>query len=237
MPKDPKIRVMIVDDHSIIRDGLQELLEHTGEFEVVAQAGDGEAALRIVEDAKPEVIILDLIMPAGNGIDICRQLKESVPDAEILILTAVNEEEAVVDAVAAGAKGFLHKYAGKDKLISAVRGVAEGEYRVPEETIRNALTRLRSPASSSSPPRRGRPAAVGGAAGSDTSLISQREQEILSLYARGLSYGEVADIVGRRPLTIRNTIYSIQSKLGAKTKQELVVWAVRNGLLEGTADS
>ena len=236
MLEKPKVRVMLVDDHSIIRDGLQELLEHTGEFEVVAQAGDGEDALRIVEDAKPEVIILDLIMPSQNGIDVCRRLKETVPDAEVLILTAVNEEDAVVDAVAAGAKGFLHKYSGKDKLIPAVRGVAEGQYRVPEETIRRALTRMRSPSARPAAPRRGRPAAVGGTSGSDNALITDREREILSLYARGLSYGEVAEMVGRRPLTIRNTIYGIQHKLGAKTKQELVVWAVRNGLLEGTAD-
>ena len=120
-------RVMVVDDHEIMRDGLREVLQRAGDFDVVGQAGDGEAAVRVAQSLKPDVIIMDVMMPLKNGIDACREITEMLPDTRVLMLTASAEEDAVMEAVAAGATGYLQKYSGKERLLRAVRDVAEGE--------------------------------------------------------------------------------------------------------------
>ena len=216
----PKTRVMLVDDHAIMRDGLREVLERSGDFEVVGQASDGEAAVRIARSVKPDVIVMDVMMPIKNGIDACREIAEILPDTRVLMLTAASEEDAVTEAVAAGAAGYLQKYAGKDELLRAVRRVAEGEFSIPADSIKRVFSSIRTAARRSS---------------NEPNRLTAREREILSLFARGRSYAEIAAIRGNQPVTIRNAIYGIQDKLGTETKQELVVWAVRNGLLDDYA--
>ena len=127
------IRVMLVDDHEIMRDGLREVLERSGDFEVVGQAGDGDTAVKIALNIKPDVIIMDVMMPLKNGIEACREITEMLPETRVLILTASSEEDAVMEAVAAGATGYLQKYSGKEQLLRTVRDVANGEYRIPAE--------------------------------------------------------------------------------------------------------
>ena len=211
-------RVMLVDDHEIMRDGLREVLERSGDFEVVGQAGDGAAAVRAAQSLRPDVIIMDVMMPLKNGIDACREITEMLPDTRVLILTASPEEDAVMEAVAAGANGYLQKYSGKEKLLRTVRDVAEGEYRIPGEVIRRVFAGIRH--------------AEHQRKTSELSKLTEREREILTLFTQGLSYAEIADVRGNQPLTIRNAIYGIQDKLDIDTKQELVVWAVQNGLLD-----
>ncbi len=211
-------RVMLVDDHEIMRDGLREVLRRSGDFEVVGEASEGEAAVKIAQELKPDVIVMDVMMPLKNGIDACREITEALPGTRVLILTAATEEDAVVEAVAAGATGYLQKYSGKEELLRAVRDVADGEYRIPANVIRRVFAELRASAQREKK--------------SDSSRLTQREREIVALFAQGLSYAKIADVRGNQPVTIRNTIYGIQDKLGIETKQELVVWAVRNGLLD-----
>ena len=110
MSTNTRIRVMLVDDHSIMRDGLRQVLEQTGEFEVVGNAGDGEEAVRTVQSIKPDVIIMDVIMPRMDGIEACREVMDMLPDTRVLMLTASNEEESLVQSIAAGATGYLQKY-------------------------------------------------------------------------------------------------------------------------------
>ncbi len=209
---------MLVDDHEIMRDGLREVLNRQGDFEVIGQAQDGVAAVSVAERLRPDVIIMDVMMPLKNGIDACREITENLPDTKVLILTASGEEDAVMEAVAAGATGFLQKYSGKEKLLSAVREVAKGEYRIPGEVIRRVFQGIRQ--------------------GNEQRMtdelrkLTEREREILALYAQGLSYAKIAERRSNQPVTIRNAVYGIQDKLGIETKQELVVWAVRNGLLD-----
>ena len=210
-------RVVLVDDHKIVRDGIRELLQQSGDFVVVGEAGDGEAAVRVAERLKPDVVIMDVMMPVKDGIDACREITEILPDTRLLILTAASEEDAMVEAVAAGATGYVHKYSGQETLLCTLREVADGEYAIPADVIRRVLSELRS----------GGPRNI-----YDRSRLTLREGEILALFAQGKSYATIAEVRGNQPVTIRNAIYGIQDKLGVETKQELVVWAVRSGLLD-----
>lgn len=209
---------MIVDDHGIMRDGLRELLENAGGFEVVGQAEDGATAVKAAQELKPDVVVMDVLMPVKNGIEACREITDTLPDTHVLILTVATEEDAVIESVAAGAAGFLQKYTRKDEFLSAVRDVAGGEYRIPGDVIKRVFSGIRATAPRAAPP--------------DLEKLTAREQEILTLFAKGLSYAEIGEVRGSRPLTIRNAIYGIQNKLGTRTKQEMVVWAVRSGLLD-----
>lgn len=211
-------RVMIVDDHEIMRDGLREVLHGSGEFEVVGQAGDGSTAVGLSLELKPDVIIMDVMMPLKNGIEACREITEALPDTKVLILTASGEDDAVMEAVAAGANGYLQKYSGKQKLLTTIADVAAGEYRIPPHIVKSVFAGIHAETEQKRQRELGR--------------ITQRDREILTLFAQGMSYSQIASARNNRPLTIRNAIYSIQDKLGIDTKQELVVWAVRNGLLD-----
>ncbi len=213
-----RIRVMVVDDHPIMRSGLRDTLEASGRFEVVGQAGDGEEALRTVAELKPDVIVMDVIMPNKDGIDTCREIMELLPDTRVMMLTASSEEDAVIEAIAAGATGYLQKYSRPEELVEAVLGVAKGRLRIPDMAVRRVFAMIRG----------------------DRRLVSRQplvkltalEREVLTLFASGWSYTEIAELRGNSTVTVRNNIYRIQDKLGIGTKQELVIWAVRNGLVD-----
>ena len=219
MSANPQTQVMIVDDHSIMRDGLQEMLDRTCGFEVVGQARDGVEAVDVAQSLRPDVIIMDVMMPLKNGIDACREIMDAAPETRVLILTASTDEDTVVDAIAAGATGYLQKYSGKEKFLVTMRDVVQGEFRVPGDVLRRVLSGIRATAAKAGTPELNR--------------LTEREQEILTLFAKGLTYAEIAEARGNRPLTIRNALYVVRDKLGAKSKQEMVVWAVRSGLLDG----
>ena len=125
MTADRQTRVMLVDDHEIMRDGLREVLHAPGDFEVVGQAGDGEAAVRIAQLLKPDVIIMDVMMPLKNGIDACREITEMLPDTRVLMLTASAEEDAVMESVAQARRATFRSTPGKEKLLSTIREVAD----------------------------------------------------------------------------------------------------------------
>ena len=211
-------KVMLVDDHELMRDGLREALERSGEFEVVGEAADGDSAIKEALALKPDVIIMDVIMPLKDGIEACREIVNVLPETRVLMFTASPEEDAVVESFAAGAIGYLEKYSGKEHLLRTARNVAHGEYRIPSEAVKRAFSDIRSGATriNEQNPRK----------------LTDREEEILTLFSQGHTYAEIADIRGNKWVTIRNAVYGIQNKLGIGTKRELVVWAVRNGLLD-----
>ena len=210
--------VLIADDHEIMRDGLREILERSGDFEVVGYAKDGEEAISAAVDLGPDVVIMDVFMPVKDGIDACREIVDARPQTRVLVLTAATEVDTVIDAVAAGATGYLQKYSGRDKLLETVKRVAEGEYCIPGDIASRVFAGIRAKARRTDV--------------TELRKLTVREQEILTLYAQGKSYAAIAEIKGNRPLTVRNTVYRIQGKLGIKSKQEMVLWAVRNGLLD-----
>ena len=212
------VRVLLVDDHPVMRDGLQQLLERTGEFEVVGHAEDGEEAERMAKEVVPDLIIMDVLMPGRDGIDACREIIDALEDVRVLMLTASTEKDAVIEAVAAGADGYLQKFTGTEQLLAMVRDVAGGEYRMPRDVMRRVFRRLRHLPEDVDSPRR--------------KELTVREKEILGQFAQGMSYAAIAESRGNRSSTVRNTIYHIQDKLGFGSKQEIVVWAVRNGLVD-----
>ena len=211
--------VMLVDDHSIMRDLLRDALENTGEFRVVAQAADGQEALRLVQEAAPDVIVMDVIMPVMDGIDACREITELLPDTKVLMLTASNEQDAIVRAIAAGATGYLQKYSGKEQLLATLREVAEGEFRIPGSAARRLARAVRSP--------------MADAAFERLDTLTDREKGILKLFTEGLTYQEIGEIRNNSALTVRNAVSGAQKKLGFKTRQQMVIWAVRAGLVDG----
>ena len=218
MPSADRTRVMVVDDHPIMRNGLRDALEASGRLEVGGDAKDGEEAVRTVEELGPDVIVMDVIMPNKDGIDACREIMELLPGTRVLMLTASTEIDAVIEAIAAGATGYLQKYSGPEELVEAVLAVAEGRIRIPEEALKEVFARIR--AEGRLAPRR------------DSDRLTALERETLVLFASGMSYTQIAEEGGKSTVTIRNTLYRIQDKLGLKTKQALVIWAVRNGLMD-----
>ena len=178
----------------------------------------GAAAVRLAQELKPDVIIMDVMMPVKNGVDASREITDMLPETRVLILTASTENNAVMEAVAAGATGYLQKHSGKDTLLRTVHDVARGEYRIPADVIRRVFVGTQETGRRQAVQERGR--------------LTAREREILALFAQGLSYAQIAQARENKPLTIRNAVYRIQDKLGIGTRQELAVWAVRSGLLD-----
>ena len=209
-----RIRVLLADDHSIMREGLESMLKDSEEFEVVGSARDGVEAVKAASELSPDVIVMDVMMPKKDGVEACREIMESAPGVRVVMLTASTEEDAVIEAVAAGATGYLQKLSGMDRLLSTLKLVAAGEMPVPPDVVRRVFARI----------RRG--------AKAEEDELTEREKEMLVSFCRGMSYSAIAEARGVKPVTIRNGLYSIQSKLGLGTKQEIVVWAVRNGLLD-----
>ena len=218
MTADTRTSVMLVDDHQVMRDLLRDALENTGEFQVVAQAADGQEALRLVQEAAPDVIVMDVIMPVMDGIDACRQITGLLPGTRVLMLTASNEQDAIVRSIAAGATGYLQKYSGKEQLLTTLREVAEGEFRIPGDAARRLARAVRSPS---------------GDASERLAALTDRERQILKLFAEGLTYQEIGEIRNNSGLTVRNAVSAVQRKLGFRTRQQMVLWAVRAGLVDG----
>ena len=218
MTDDTRTSVMLVDDHSIMRDLLRDALEDTGEFQVVAQAADGAEALRLAREVAPDVIVMDVIMPVMDGIEACREITELLPEVKVLMLTASNEQDAIVRSIAAGATGYLQKYSGKEQLLTTLQEVAQGEFRIPGSAARRLSRAVRSPSAD--------------ADSKPLEALTNREREILKLFAQGMTYQQIGEIREISPLTVRNAVSGLQKKLGFRTRQQMVVWAVRIGLVD-----
>ena len=222
METQAQITVVIADDHPLVRDGLQRTLEDSPDLSVVGLAGDGTEAVGLAQQFQPQVVVMDVLMPNKNGIEACREICTLLPDTQVLMLSALTEHTAVVDAVAAGASGYLSKLRSTEDLIEAVQAVSRGELRIPNRSVRHMFAQIRGEGDL--------PQVV------SKSALTAREQEIVSMYAGGMSYSEIAAQRGTKPVSMRNAVYRIQDKLGLRSKQALVVWAMRQGLLDDSSD-
>ena len=219
MPRENCIRVVIADDHAIVREGIAEVLTQAGGFDVVGHTSDGEEAVRMVEELRPEMVVMDILMPVKNGIEACREIAASVPETRVLMLTASNNQAAIVESVDASAAGYLQKYSNREMLVATVSEAAAGEFRVQGEAARRLLSGM----------SRGGTVPM---APTDVERLTAREREILRMFARGMTYAEIGEVRGNNPMSVRNALYAMQKKIGVGSRQEIGVWAARSGLLD-----
>ena len=212
------IRVLVADDHPVVGHGIREVLRVSGEFDVVGLAGDGVEAVQMAREFAPDVIVMDVLMPVKNGIDACREITELLPETRVLILTASTSADAVVESVAAGATGYLVKDSGADLLVETLREVAAGRFHLTADELRRAAGRIRRDSLRSRP--------------LDPSVLTPRERDVLVKFCEGMSYAQIAGEYDMSRSNVRNTIYRIHDKTGSGSNQEMVVWAVRSGLLD-----
>jgi NarL family two-component system response regulator YdfI len=207
------IRVLIADDHMVVREGLQTVLELAGDLEPVGAAADGAEAVRLVGELSPDVVLMDLRMPGVDGIEAIRQIKERYPAVEIVILTTYDDDAYIVRGLRAGARGYLLKDTGRQALFDAIRAAARGESLLPSAVVDKVVARLAEP----------RPAAGGD--------LSQREQEVLAWLADGASNREIALHLHITERTVKAHVTGIFNKLGVNSRAEAVAVALRQGLL------
>ena len=222
MASDARTRVMLVNQESLMGDLLRDVLEGTGEFEVVALAVDGREAVGMVEAAHPDLVVMDLALPVMGGIEACREILRLLPDARVAMLVASVEQDSVVGAVAAGAMGYLERGSGKEQLLEMLLGVSRGEFWIPGCAAGLLAGPLRSWSR--------------GAVSGRLDVLTERERGILRLFADGLSYQEIGDVRKISALTVRNAVSVIQKKLGFKTRYQMLVWAVRAGVGDGRCE-
>lgn len=219
-----KIRVFMVEDQvQILRTQLK-LLEGSPRIEIIGTALNGEDALPEIERLKPEVILCDLGLPGMSGIEVTRQLKAKHPKMEVLIFTIFEEEEKVLDAIKAGASGYLLKGATADKIVEAIGDVCAGGTVIQPSLARRLLHHFRAPLSG--------PIPEAPKAKEEGRSLSARETEILQLVAKGLSNQEAANVLGLSKATIRTHVEHIYEKLEVTNRVEAVTEGIRKGIIE-----
>jgi DNA-binding NarL/FixJ family response regulator len=212
------VRVMVVDDHPMWRDGVARDLTEAG-YLVTAAVGEGAQALRVAAAAAPEVVVLDLQLPDLSGVDVIRGLLTAVPGVRILMLSASGEQQDVLDAVKAGANGYLIKSAGRDEFLEAVRRTADGDAVFTAGLAGLVLGEYRRLAATPTEPDGERP------------QLTDRETEVLRLVAKGLTYKQVADRLVVSHRTVQNHVQNTLGKLQLHNRVELVRYAMEHGIL------
>jgi NarL family two-component system response regulator YdfI len=209
------IRVLVADDHMVVREGLSTILEVAGDIQPVGEAADGAEAVRLVGEVSPDVVLMDLRMPHMDGIEAIRQIKARYPTVEIVILTTYDDDAYIVQGLRAGARGYLLKDTGRQALFDTIRAAARGESLLPSAVVEKVVAHLAEPR----------------AAG--TERLSVREQEVLTLVAEGAANREIALRLHITERTVKAHVTSIFNKLGANSRAEAVAVALRSGFLPG----
>jgi len=212
------IRVVLADDHNLVREGIRTLLSLSKDFAIIGEASDGAEALAVIEKARPQVALLDVRMPKLTGLDVLRALRERCPDVAVILLTTFDEDAVVLDAVRLGVRGFLLKDVSLDELASAVRTVAAGGSLIRPSVTARARRGLEQ-----------QPTRFESAGAPDP--LTPREREILRLIAAGYSNRGIAAASGTAEGTVKNQTSSILSKLGVRDRTRAVLKAFEMGLL------
>lgn len=212
-----RIKVMIVDDHEVVRLGLRAVLEIEKDFEISGDAPDAASALRAATVLRPDVVLMDVRMPGTDGIEACRQLRERLPDTRVIMLTSYGDEDAVMAAIMAGASGYLLKNTSRTELLAALRSAARGQSLLDPAVTARVLTKLRDLASKEQ--------------AREVAMLSEREREVLALVAQGLTNKEIAAKLFISENTARNHVSRILEKLGLSRRSEAATFAARHGLV------
>ncbi|WP_321471781.1 response regulator transcription factor [uncultured Paludibaculum sp.] len=212
------IRVLLADDHKLMRSGLRLLVEQQPEFRVVGEAGDGRQAVALAMELKPDIAVLDIGMPELNGIEAARQITEQLPETAVVILSMHSDESYVLRALKAGARGYLLKDSAEADLAQAILAVREGKSffspAVSQVLLEDYLRKLRKTGAEDS-----------------YELLSPREREILQLVAEGKSSKEVANLLNLSVYTVETHRANLMRKLNLKSMPELILYAVRKGVI------
>ncbi len=205
------IRVFLLDDHEIVRRGLRELLEAEGDIEVVGEASTADEALRRVPATRPDVAVLDVRLPDGNGVEVCRQLRSDDDHLTCLMLTSYADDEALFDSIMAGAAGYVLKQIRGNELVDAVRRVAAGQSLLDPSVTQQVLDRLRR----------------GTEEDERLAGLTDQERKILELLAEGLTNREIAARMFLAEKTVKNYVSNLLAKMGMQRRTEAAVYAAR----------
>jgi DNA-binding NarL/FixJ family response regulator len=216
------IRILLVDDHEMVRRGMRDFLSLHDDIEVVGEAADGVEAVERATELRPDIIVMDLMMPNLDGIDATSRIKASLPDIEVIALTSFIEEARVVAAIEAGASGFLLKDAEADELAAAIRAAAAGEMHLDPAIAGIVARRMRDGGRGS--------ATRGNGAADGIGSLTAREREVLVRVARGLPNRQIADDLGITERTARTHVSNILAKLGLASRTQAALLAVQHGL-------
>jgi len=205
-----KIRLLIVDDHPVVRDGLRGMLESQLDFEVAGEAGDGDEAVQQVEALKPDIVLMDLRMPVMDGVTALGEIKTNDPEVQVLVLTTYDSDADILPAIEAGAVGYLLKDSSREELYEGIRAAARGETVLAPAVAARLVGRMRAPAEEQ---------------------LSSREVEVLQLVAEGESNSEIANHLHISQATVKSHLVNIFGKLGVSDRTAAVTVALRRGIL------
>jgi DNA-binding NarL/FixJ family response regulator len=212
------IRVLLVDDHEVVRLGLITLMQDRPDLAVVGEAGSAAEALRLVEQLRPDVVLMDIRMPGQSGLEATRQIAERFPQTKVVVLTSYADDELVVRAIRAGAVGYVLKQVGNEELLRAIAAAARGEALLDSATTARLLARVR---------------VVEAQAEAEVfRSLSERELEVLAEVARGKTNAEIGRTLNLSEKTVRNYLSSVLEKLGLSNRIELATFAVEHRLFE-----
>lgn len=218
MAQTEKIKVLIVDDHQVVRQGLRTFLELHDDVVVVGEAGDGVTAVDMVRQFEPDVVLMDLVMPRLDGIAATRQVKSLSIATKVIALTSFTEDDKVFPAIQAGASSYLLKDVSPDDLVEAIRAVHRGEARLHPDIARKLMEQVARQAG----PVRGAPA----------DDLTERERGVVRLVAQGRSNSEIAQALFISDKTVKTHISNILSKLDLQDRTQLAIYAIKNGLVD-----
>ncbi|MCK9517832.1 MAG: response regulator transcription factor [Dehalococcoidia bacterium] len=205
------IRILLVDDHSVVRQGLKMFLGLDPELEVIGEATNGEEALRMAHELRPDVVLMDLLMPVMDGITAIGLIRKELPDVECIALTSVLEDQSVVGAVRAGAIGYLLKDTQDEELRRAIKAAAQGQVQLSPQAAARLMREMRQPDA--------------------PEPLTDREQEVLVLLARGRANKEIARDLQIGEKTVKTHVSNILSKLGVQSRTQAALYAVRQGMV------
>jgi len=213
-----KIRIIIVDDHEIVRIGMRSLLEQYPQYEVVSEAGNAKEAVEQVQTFNPDIVLMDIRLPGKSGIDACEEIKRITPDTKVIMLTSYAEDEMLFSAIKAGASGYVLKQIDSEGLIKSLEAVSRGEASLDPAVTQRVFQEVRK--------------AVKEEEAASFVNLSQQEKMVLKLVSEGKTNREIAQALYLGEGTVRNYVSSILSKLGVSNRAEAAAYAVEHNLRE-----